>query len=474
RLLFGHPFEAEWYDLYEPLALGHDAALQRLAVAAVRSEHNALRVRRARFLLVWIGGMDLTATDVELLAADFAANDEIVVRLFGRSRRAEGTAPEALALLIQTAHSLTDIALQYNAFLLARKLGMQALTAAGIVRALSAPQTARANGASSDVSDEEAVEKGLQQLAAKITQHLSDPKSSIGRSEQFPENLAADIPQDAFETWVRLLVAKPIYAHLLHSGLLVPVVHHALKTAHPAAQELWELVYPFHRGRPSGTRFVEDGLDVALYDLHDPEVDNDTASTILRDLMRDCRSNSELVQIALAGRKEPARLISVVEELLASGEELDRARARCLLGWLLDTPAVRARLAIDDSSPWVRRIAAAAVRRLDRERWARHWLNRFLFERRAERRWAAGRLFVACCDAATPFWASQLVWEASSASAVRRAEASLLLDTIRKKPNDSELRDEFLGYRVHDLEQVVPPWRRVIRWDDIEISETEQ
>jgi hypothetical protein len=135
-------------------------------------------------------------------------------------------------------------------------------------------------GASSDVSDDVAVAHGLQQLAATVTQQLSDPKASIGRSEQFPENLAADISQDEFETWVRLLLASPKYApkyaHLLHSGLLVPIVHYALKTAHPAAQQLWELVYPFHRGRPSGTRFVEDGIDVALYDLHDPEVDDDT------------------------------------------------------------------------------------------------------------------------------------------------------------------------------------------------------
>jgi hypothetical protein len=67
-----------------------------------------------------------------------------------------------------------------------------------------------------------------------------------------------------------------------------------------------------------------------------------------------------------------------------------------------------------------------------------------------------------------------VVWEASAASAIRRAEASLLLDTIRKKPDDSELRDAFLGYRVRDLEQVIPPWRRAIRWDDIEISATEE
>jgi hypothetical protein len=247
-----------------------------------------------------------------------------------------------------------------------------------------------------------------------------------------------------------------------------------LETAHPAALQLWQLVYPFHRGQAMGMRFAKLGLDTALYDLHDPEVDNDTAQTILRVLVRDSRSNSELIQIALAARTQPARLTSVVDELLSSAEELDRARARYVLGWMPDSPVARTRLTGEDSSPWVKSVSETAVHRLDRERWARHWLTRFLFERRAERRWAAGRLFAACSDAATPFWARQMIWEASGASAVRRAEASLLLDTIRKKPDESELRDFFLGYRVRHLEQVIPPWRRTIRWDDIDLSGTDE
>lgn len=474
RLLLAHPFEDEWHDLYEPLALGHDEALQQQAVAAARTERDPLRRKRSRCLLVWIGGMDLTAADVQLLIADVAANDDIAAYLLDGSRLAEGTPPDALAPLTEVAQGLRDAAFQYEAFLLSRKVGMQRLTAAGVVRALAAPQTARVNGASIDVSDEVAVTQGLQQLAARITDHLSDPKSHIGRSEQFPKSLAADAPEEAFETWVRLLLASPVYAHLLHSGLLVPVVRHALETAHPAALQLWELVYPFHRGQATGTRFTKHGLDTTLYDLHDPTVDDDTARTILRDLLRDSRSNSELIQIALAARRQPARLTSVVDELLSSAEELDRARGGFVLGWMPDSAVVRSRLTGEDPSRWVKSISEAAVRRLDVERWARHWLARFLFERRAERRWAAGRLFVACSDAATRFWARQMIWEAADASAVRRAEASILLATIRKKPDDSELRDSFLGYGVRDLEQVIPPWRRAIRWNDIEVSDTEE
>jgi hypothetical protein len=471
RLLLGHPFDAEWHSLYEPLTLGRDELLKKHAIAAARTERNPLRRKRSRCLLVWIGGMDLSAADVQLLIADMPADDEIPSHLLNQSRVAKDTPPDTLAPLTEVAQGLTDAALQYAAFLLSRKVGMQGLTATGVIRALAALQTARANGASSDVSDEEAVSQGLQQLADRITAHLSDPKSQVGRSEQFPKSLAADVPHEAFETWVRLLLASPVYAHLLHSGLLVPVVHHALKTAHPAALQLWELVYPFHRGQAMGTRFTKHGLDWELYDLHDPTVDDDIARAIIRDLLRDSRSNSELIQIALAARKQPARLVDVVDELLSSAEEVDRARARFVLGWMTDGADVRSSLAREDASHWVKSVTEGAVHRLDRERWARHWLARFLFERRPERRWAAGRLFVACSDAATRFWARQMIWEASGVSAVRRAEASLLLDTIRKKPDDSELRDSFLGYRVRDLEQVIPPWRRPIRWDDIEMSD---
>ena len=475
RLLLTHPFEVEWQSLYEPLGLGHDEALQQHAIAAARTERDPLWRNRSRCLLLWVGGMDLSAADVELLKVDVAANDEVAIDLLRHSRLAKRTPFDSLAPLTEVARGLADAAFQYDAFLLSRKVGMHGLTAIGVVRALAAPQTARANGAPIDASDEIAVAHGLRQLAATITDHLSDPKSSIGRSEQFPTRLAADVPQETFETWVKLLLASPVYAHLLHSGLLVPVVRRALETAHPAALRLWELVYPFHRGQPMGTRFVENGLDAALHDLHDPAVDDITARTILRDLVRDARSNSELIQIALAGRTAPTRLASVVDGLLLSAEELDRARAKYVLGWLPDSPDSHPRLKAEDSSQWVKHIGNAALHRLDRERWARHWLGRFLFERRAERRWASGRLFVACSDAATRFWARQMIWEAaSSSSAIRRAEASLLLDRIGKKPDDSELRDSFLGYRVRDLEQVIPPWRRVVRWDDINVSEVEE
>jgi hypothetical protein len=472
RLLLAHPFEAEWHALYKPLALGHNPELQRAAIAAVRREQDPLRRKRSRCLLIWVGGMELTAADVNSLNADIP-KDGIAQELLPHLLLAAETSADTLTPLTEDAHELTDVASQYEAFLMSRKLGMRALNAMGVVRALSAPRTARANGATADASDEEAVKRGLQQLASRITDHLSDPTSHVGRSEQFPMKLPAEVPSETFETWVRLLLSSP-YAQIRHSGLLVTVVRHALETAHPAVHRLWDLVHPFHRG-PMGMRFVEHGLDSALCDLHDPAVDDDTARTILRDLIRDARSNSELIQVALSARvKSLTRLTLIIDELLVSAEETDRARARYVAGWLPADADFRARLVGIDRSPWVRRVGEAAVHRLDRERWAHHWLARCLGQRRKERRWAAGRLFAACSDAATPFWARDMIWKASGSSAIQRAEASILLDTLRKKPDDSELRDAFLGYQVRYLEEVIPPWRRPIRWDDIDLETAEE
>jgi hypothetical protein len=475
KLLLGHPFDVEWHSLYEALALGRDVALRNLAIAAVRREGNPVRRKRSRCLLIWIGGMALTVADIESLLDDNACEPAIAPEFLGNSRLARRTPPNALAPLMEVVREPSEVAKQYDAFLVGRELGLRKLNAAGVARALSAPETARVNGASVELPDEAAVKQGLQRLAERITVEISDPKSFLGRSEQFPINFAAQVPEPEFEKWVQLLLASPRYAHLRRSGLLLPIVHHALKTAHPAAYQLWELVYPFNRGNPMGTRFVDHGLDSRLCDLHDPAIDDSTARSILRALVRDTRSNSELIQVALSGRLESAiRLTCVINELLVSADELDRARARYLAGWMADNAILRARLASNDPSLWVKSIGDAAIRRLDRERWAHHWLTRFLIERSAERRWAAGRLFVACSDVATPFWASGAIWKASRSPAIRRAEASLLVDSVRKKPDDSEFRDSFLGYRVSDLERVIPPWRRAIRWDDIVVKNPEE
>ena len=129
--------------------------------------------------------MDLTAADIQPLLTGLANDDGIATELLSKSRLATGTSPDAVTPLTEVAYELTEVARQYDAFLLSHKLGMEGLTAMGVIHALSAPQTARANGAATGLSDKDAVGQGLQQLSARITDHLSDPKSNVGRSERF-------------------------------------------------------------------------------------------------------------------------------------------------------------------------------------------------------------------------------------------------------------------------------------------------
>lgn len=475
-LFLDHPFSREWHTVYKPMAFSRDSTLKRGVEAAVRKERDPLRLKRARYLLSWLGGMKLTAKDLERLIPDALSDDgaegeDAATMLIRRSRLAPSTPPSALVPLLEIAHALPEIARQYDAYLLSQRRGFAILNAMGVVRALSAPKTARANGASADVPDQTAVFQGLQYLADRITRCLADPASDLGRSEQFPKNVADEVTQEVFDAWVRSILSSGTYAYFLHSGLLLPVVRHALKIAHRASGDLWKVSYPFPRGQVMGTRWIKHRVDSRLCVLHDPELDEAATGALLRDLIRDARSGSELIQIALAARvKSQTRLRTTLKELLRSPDELDRARARFLAGWLPENKHFRARLAAADPSRWVERIGKQAIHRLDRERWAREWLRRFLSERNRVRRWAAGRLFVACSDAATPFWAEGMIWNATRSAGTVRAEAGLLLETIEKKPEDSVLRNSFLGYRVRDLEQVIPPWRRAIRWEDVDVT----
>jgi hypothetical protein len=146
-----------------------------------------------------------------------------------------------------------------------------------------------------------------------------------------------------------------------------------------------------------------------------------------------------------------------------------RARARFLAGWLPANGRIRKALAASDSSGWVERIGAAALRRLVDEVSARHWLKHFLASRSRIKRWAAGRLFLASSDAATSFWAYELV-STSVAPASVRGEAQLLLRQLKKKWDDSDLRDGFLGFPVRELAEVVEPWHGRPDWDQIDLT----
>lgn len=478
RLLLNHPFDDEWVGFYEVLGGSGDDALRRQASAAAeRLEGDPDRLEKARYLLGYLGGVDLSAADLARLVralANRGSSKEAARFLLMHSRVPDSTTADALGPFVHVARSLRDVAWQYEAFV-DRKRRPEARRSIWVGWALSAALTARNEGAEENVSDETAVAQGIERLSRRIQEGLGRLAKGVTPEhwdEQFPDGVVGEVSEPQFNEWAELILAAPTYARHFCLGLLVPVARRALRTRHPRVKELWALVYPFQRGASSpGLRIVvEGGLDWSLREVHDSAIEDGLAKEILRELVADCRSDSELVQVTMAARLESAlRLREVVDEKFSSRNELDRARARFIGGWMPEDGAFRSKLAAADSSRWVERIGDHAIRRLDCEVWARKWLNRFLAEPRRTRRWAAGRLFLECSDAATPFWAETVIGE-SGASPARRGEAQLLVRNLRKKMDDSDLRDTFLGYPVRELADVVPPWRQEVRWDDIRVT----
>jgi len=477
-LLLEHPFEQEWTTLYDVAAAPYDEVLRQHTLAIVRRERDPRRLRRARLLLGYFRA-DLTPADVARLGETIAnpsARDEdkhAANFLLRNVRVDDSTPPAAFGPLVLAAESVEEVAWQYGAFL-ERERHRGALTGIGLARALAAPETARRRGAAFGVPDDFAVANAVARLAEEVRDDLARSLASptFGEGEQFPETIADAISETSFDDWVRLLLALPRHAHHAHIGILMAVMPRALRTRHAAARELWALVYPFQRTRMAfGTRFTVKGvLDWTLRLIHDPTLDDALATALLGDLIADCRSDSELVSVALGSRlRSTTRLAVVVADGFANDDPATRARARFVAGWMPEDAELRTSLAAADPSRWVERIGQNALHRLDHERWAREWLRRFLMERSRTRRWAVGRLFLECTDAATPFWADDLLYgEPELAHPTRRAEATLLLRCVRSKPSDSALRDNFLGYRVHDLADVVPPWREPTQWEDVQ------
>jgi len=472
RLLLGHPFDFEWTEFYNVAATADDESLRKRAEAAVRNETDPRRLVRALHFLARLGGWEPPPADLARLMDALSQNDsgDAAHMLLRYSRIPATTPASALKPLVRAADSLSEEAWQYEAFLHVKR--RPALHGAEwIARARSAPLTARRHGAES-ADDDIAVAQGIERFAARVEELFGT--HTLRHTQQFPDGIAGEIDGAAFDRWVDRLRERRDSRLLFDPGVIIPVVRHALQTKHPAARELWMLAYPFPRGRfGSVSRIVVQGLDWALVELHDVSLDDALARELLRELILDCRSNSELMSIALAARLEStARLTTVVEELLDSGRESDRVRARFVAGWMPESAALRRRLTAPDPSSWVDRIGESAIRRLDREQWAREWLRRFLAEARRSRRWAAGRLFLACTDAATPFWAHGMIHESQS-PASRRSEAVLLVGKIRNDVDDREHRDNFLGYSIRELESVVPPWRTSVNWSDIEVRPEE-
>ena len=473
RLLVHHPFiDIEWNEFYEILAVAADDSIRKQTIAAVRVENDPCVLKRARLFLAHLGGFKPSSGDLAHLISQLSQvnadrDSEYATRTLLRYSAIATTTPaSALGSLVHVTDSLSEEAWQYEAYLHTKR-NPGIYSAEWIARARSAPLTARHHGAHG--ADDEAVAKGIERLAARVENRLT--QHAPGHGDQFPEGIAAEISEPAFNEWLERLLASREKRLPLDHGVVLPVLHRALKTRHPLAKELWALAHPFQRsGFSFGVRFTVQGLDWPLVEIHDAAIDDGLAREILRELIVDCRSNSELVSVAIGARLESlSRLTVVVEDLLDNGNETERARARFIAGWIPESTVLRQRLATADPSRWVTKIGQTALDRLDREDWARQWLHRFLNEKRRPHRWAAGRLFLACSDAATPFWAREAIID-SRAPSSRRAEAALLIGRIRKKVDDSDLRDKFLRHSVRELSDVVRPWHQSIRWEDIDVT----
>lgn len=477
RLLLSHGFGFEWTGYYEVLGAAADESLRSLALAATRTERRGLRLRRARYLLGYLNA-DLCEADVRRLAVDASRRgpDEDAARfLLLRCRVPSDIPASAFGRFVSAAKDAVTAAWQYAGFL-NRRRHPDNRKSLWVTRALAAPLTARMAVPRSDDSDDVVVRTAIAALQEQFLGELQALSSEGGRksvdeTRQLPESIVGELDAEAFEAWIDAILAAPRYSRLFSNGLLPPVVRRAFRRAHPKTHRLWAVVYPFKRDAASqGNRIVvSGGLDWALAAIHEAAANDEIAAELLRALLQDCRSDSELVQVAMAARVTcDRRLIAAVSEGLHSPRERDRARARFIAGWLPPDAGFREALAASDPSVWVERIGATAQRRLDHEVFARHWLERFLVSRSRHERWAAGRLFLACSDAATAFWAHGLI-SASTAPSSVRGEAHLLLRQLKKKWDDSDLKDQYLECPVRELADVVEPWRGRLDWDQIDL-----
>jgi hypothetical protein len=324
------------------------------------------------------------------------------------------------------------------------------------------------------VFDEDALIRRQKSLQDTALAALAEGQYDLGRawsSERFPQALIDGLEPDRLTAWIAALVALPA-AKALWSwyGLVVAVFRRVLREGHAEAANLWPLVQPFQRSadmRPA--RFLVGTVDWILVELSSPRADHDTARRFLRHLLLDCRTDGEILDLAVGARyRDPTRAIDLARELLQHSDPEHRCRAARLAGWLPGTEPQLREAANGDNSLWVRRIAAEALETRTREQFARHWLRRFLDPGSRDERWAAGQLFLASLDAASPGW----LWDALRGESLdprTRGEALLLLAEAEDpaKRARQELDATFLRHQISNLDHICSPWHRQHGWGDI-------
>lgn len=466
--LIDHHIDFEWRDLFEVASRLKTESLQKLLLRRIETEIDSRRLARLYFVLSDMEHVKLSPAQARKVAHSVVngeGNERIgALAVAWKARIFDIPADVLLPIAVESDRN--SLAPRYAGWLLAQKgeavdripVHWRAVAAAKHqqLRELFLCEVETALGIR---QDENAVS-------------VRNKHQSTWHSEEFPRPLVDDLFEARFQRWVEAVQSGTWGIRRRWGGLLIPLFRRALVQGYPLAESLWPLVYPFQRQRFSdgSTRFLYGYVDWVLRDLSHPEVNDQIAKHLLRDLILDCRSDKEMLQASLGARYEgQSRIESVLESLLSCQEPETRARAARLLGWLEGSDVRLNDIAASDSSLWVRRIAKNALEVRQSEDFSRHWFKVFLHGDTREKRWGAGQLFLEGVDAGTMIWARRYLRDVEL-DARTHGEAILLLRSAKQEVKNrmDAWGKTFLGYSVSDLERLWAPWQHHPDWGDLE------
>lgn len=463
-----HHIDFEWKDLFEVASSLKAESLQELLLKRIEAQHNSKHLARLYFLLSDMTIGKLSPEQVRKVVHSVVSgegNERIGALAVAWKARIFNILSDVL-LPIAAKSDRNSLAPRYAGSLLAQK-GEAVDRLPVYWRAVAAANHQRLR--ESFLCE---VETALEIREDGDTVSIRDEHESTWHSEEFPQLLINDLSEARYQRWVEAVQSGEEGIRRWWTGLLIALFRRALIKGLPLVEPLWPLVYPFQRQRFSdgSTRFLRGHVDWVLRDLSYPEVDDQTAKKLLRSLVLDCRSDKEMLEVALGARYEgQSRIESVLESLLDCREPETRARIARLLGWLEGSEARLNELMASDPSLWVRRIAKNALEIRQSEDFSRHWFRVFLQGDNREKRWGAGQLFLEGVDAGTMIWARQYLRNAE-VDARTHGEAMLLLRSAKQevKNRADAWGKSFLGYSVSDLERLWAPWQHRPDWEDLE------
>lgn len=175
-------------------------------------------------------------------------------------------------------------------------------------------------------------------------------------------------------------------------------------------------------------------------------------------------TDQELLEMVVTVQSEQAQewLWLYIERLLQSTVPLDYMRGLTLLGFV-DSDAWSERLiGLQHQVPdtWVRVLVNTSFHRWQRNRWAKHWFQRFLTVEDDQNAWAAFRLLLRCVD--RRFWRWQpLITEQIGRDTIPLTRLNFVMfneEQIKKsiKVNEEDLQTHFLGQKV--MQGDLWPW----------------